>query len=175
MALNVNYFFIFLLFVSILAAILLKPFETLKAEKENLPQLKFVSFESFEITKRGVESIGSGSKAFKYDKKLIIKFPKFMRQTRKGVEIVSANNCIVVKDSYVKLYDLVELHRDDNFTIKSSRMLYDMQTKLYSTEGDRFEVYYGKNVVVGEALKYYQKSGKIYADKIEAKIFEEDI
>ncbi|HIP15347.1 MAG TPA: hypothetical protein EYG74_07650 [Sulfurimonas autotrophica] len=174
MALNVKYFFISLLFGSILAAILLKPFETVKFKKENIPQLKFVSFESFEITKKGVEYVGFGREAFKYKKKLTIKFPKFMIQTHKGVETISANNGVIVEDSYIRLYDLAELHRDDNLTIKSSKMLYDMKTKLYSTEGNKFEAYYGKNVVIGQALKYYQKSGKIFADRIQAKIFEED-
>ena len=174
MALNVKYFFITLLFGSVIAAVLLKPFETIKIKKENIPQLKFVSFKSFEITKKGVESIGFGSEALKYEKRLTIKFPKFMRQTKKGIETVSANNGVIVEDSYVRLYDFVELSRDDNLTIKSSKMLYDMKTKLYSTEGNRFEAYYGKNVVTGESLKYYQKSGKIFADKIYAKIFEED-
>jgi len=173
-ALNVKYFFIALLFGSIIAAALLKPFETVKVKKDNLPQLKFVSFESFEITKKGVESVGFGSEAFKYEKKLTIKFPKFMRKTNKGIETVSANNGVIVEDSYVRLYDLVELHRDDNLTIKSSKMLYDMKAKIYSTEGDKFEAFYGKNIVTGQALKYYQKSGKIFADRIHAKIFEED-
>jgi len=173
--LRVNIFFIFLLSGAIVAAILLKPFETLEAKKENIPQLKFVSFESFKITKRGVESIGFGSVALKYDKNLTIKFPKFMRQTSRGVERVSADNGVIVEDSYIKLYNSVELHRNDNFVIKSSKMVYDMKTKLYSTEGNRFEVKYGKNIVTGESLKYNQKSGKIFADKIEAKIFGEDI
>jgi len=173
-ALNVKYFLIALLFGSIVAALLLKPFETIKIQKENLPQLKFVSFEIFEITKKGVEFVGFGSEAFKYERNLTIKFPKFKRLTNKGIERISANNGVIVEDSYVRLYDLVELHRDDNLTIKSSKMLYDMKTKLYSTEGNRFEAYYGKNIVTGEALKYYQKSGKIFADRIYAKIFEED-
>lgn len=174
MALNVKYFFIALLFGSIVAAIFLKPFETIKIEKENLPQLKFISFESFEITKKGVEAVGFGREAFKYERNLTIKFPKFMRQMHKGIETISANNGVIVEDSYARLYDLVELHRDDNLTIKSSKMLYDMKTKIYSTEGSRFEAIYGKNIVTGEALKYYQKSGKIFADRICAKIFEED-
>ena len=175
MALNVNYFFIALLFGSIVAAIFLKPFETIKIEKENLPQLKFISFESFEITKKGVESVGFGREAFKYERNITIKFPKFMRQTHKGVETVLANNGVIVEDSYAKLYGLVKLHRDDNLTIKSSKILYDMKTKIYSTKKDRFEVHYGRNVLTGETLKYHQKSGKIFADRIYAKIFEEDI
>ena len=173
MALRVNIFFIFLLFGAIIASILLKPFKTFKAKKEDTPQLRFVSFESFKITKKGVESIGFGSVALKHNKKLIIKSPKFMRQTNKGIEIISANSGEIVEDSYIKLYNFVELRRNDNFAIKTSKMVYDMKTEIYSTKGSRFEVNYGKSIVIGESLRYNQKSGKIFADKIKAKIFEE--
>jgi len=170
-ALNVKYFFIALLLGSIATVVLLKPFKTIEIKRKGYPQLEFISFKSFEITKDGVKSISSGSKAFKYDKKVVIKFPKFTRQTKKGVERVFANNGIVVENSYIKFYDSVELHRDDNLTIKSSKILYDMKTNTYSTKRDRFEAIYGKNIVNGEALKYCQKSGKIFAKKIYAKIY----
>jgi len=173
-ALNIKHFFIVLLSVSIAAAVLLKPFDTIKVKHGNLPQLKFVSFESFEITKKGVESIGFGSEALKYEKKVTIKFPKFMRQTDKGVEKVFANRGEIVEDLYIKLYDSVELHRNDNLIIKSSKIVYDMKTNIYSTQGDKFEAYYKEDVITGEDLKYNRNSGKIFADKIYAKIYDED-
>ena len=49
-----------------------------------------------------------------------------------------------------------------------------MKTNIYSTQGDRFKAYYGENIVTGDNLKYYQESGKIFADKIDAKIYNED-
>ncbi len=174
MALNIRYFFIVLLFITIVASIFLKPFSSVKIKRENLPQVTFSSFKSFEITENGVESMGVGKEAYKYDKKIIIKSPDFMRRTANGIEKLSANNGIIVENSYVRLYGFAKLSRDDNLTIKSSKMIYNIKKSFYSTEGDKFVAYYGKNIMTGESLKYYQKSGKIFADNIYAKIFEED-
>ncbi len=165
-----------LLFVSTLAAIFfLKPHRTGRVEKKGVPQVVFFDFKSYEITKKGVESIGHGLMAEKFANIMKIRSPFFKRLTPSGSESVEAKEAVYTEDRTLLFKKDVKLRRDDGWRITTDRIFYDIKRRIYSTQGLPFVARYGESVVRGKNMVYYQKSGKIIADSINANIATEDI
>ncbi len=175
MALNIKHA-LFILFAAALAAIFfLKPHKVGTVEKKGVPQITFFDFNSFEITEKGVESTGRGLMAEKFSHIMKIKAPRFKRLTPHGIESVEAKEAIYTEKRSLLFDKSVVLSREDGWRITTDRIYYDIKKRLYSTQGYPFTAYYGKSVVRGKNMVYYQKSGKIKADSIKADIATEDI
>jgi len=165
-----------LLFVVTLAAIFfLKPHRTGKVEKKGVPQIVFFDFKSYEITRNGVESIGHGLMAEKFTNIMKIRAPFFKRLTPAGSESVEAKEAIYTENRSLLFKNDVKLWREDGWRIATERVYFDIRRRIYSTQGLPFVARYGRSVVRGKNMVYYQKSGKIIADSIDANIATEDI
>ncbi len=177
MALNLNIkHALFILLAAALAAIfLLKPHRVATVDKKGIPQIVFFNFESFEITKNGVESVGRGMMAERFSNVMKVKDPYFKRLAPHGVESIAAKEALYRENRNILFTKSVVLLRDDGWKILTERINYDIKKGNYSTQGYPFTAYYGKSVVRGKNMVYYQKSGKIRADSIKADIETEDI
>ncbi len=135
----------------------------------------FADFISFEITKNGVESTGRGEIAEKFGRIMKIKAPYFRRLTSHGIESIEAKEALYTQNRSIYFSKDVKLMREDGWYVETDRLYFDLKKKIYTTQGRPFTAYYGKSVIVGRSMVYYQKSGKIRADSIKAKIATEDI
>lgn len=175
MALNIKHLLLLLLAATLAAIFFLKPHKISAVKKEGIPQILFLDFISFEISTYGVESVGRGLMAEKFADSMRVKAPKFRRLTPQGTEAIKAKDALY-KENRSLLFDKdVELTRDDGWRINTQKLYYDLKRRVYSTEGLPFIARYGKSVIEGKNLFYYQKSGKIRADSIKANIAEEDM
>lgn len=175
MDLNIRHF-IFLLFVLAFCAILfLEPYHVSPVVKRGIPQVAFTDFESYEIKRDGVTSHLKGKRAEKFSRTLRVTDARLVRLAPRGEESVRAKEAIFVFDKRIELKKDVRLAKSDGWRLDTDRLYYIIGKKLYTTRGSDFVITYGESVVHGRNLYYYQKSGKIKAESIDAKIAEEDI
>lgn len=167
---------LYLLFAATLAAIFfLKPHQTGRVEKKGVPQIMFIDFRSFEITEKGILSVGRGLVAEKFPQFMKIKSPYFKRLTPQGRESIKAKEAVYNEDGTLLFERSVVLKLEEGWQIDTEKTYFDLKRKVYSTAGLPFTARYGESVVRGKNMFYYQKSGKITADSIKADIATEDI
>ncbi|WP_300366950.1 LPS export ABC transporter periplasmic protein LptC [Hydrogenimonas sp.] len=175
MGLTIKHFILLFFALAVTALFLLKPYHVSYVNKKGVPQVAFIDFESYEITPKGVLNHLKGTLAKKFSDTLIIENPKLTRLAPRGKESLSARKAIFTQNRGIELKEDVHLSRSDGWNIETSRLYYDIASKLYTTEGSEFLITYGRSIVTGRNLYYYQKSGKIKAETIHAKIAEEDM
>ncbi len=170
MDLNIRHFVAILFAASVAALFLLKPHHVTFVDKKGIPQAVFYDFQTYEITPRGVNDILTGLTAKKYPHRLRIEAPRMRRQTPQGEESVAANVGEFREKRDIRLDGNVTLRRSDGWRLRTSHLRYAFAKRLYTTEGRAFVIDYGESRIWGRKLRYYQKSGKIYARKIRANI-----
>jgi len=173
--LSIKHLLLLLLAATLAAIFFLKPHKVGTVEKKGIPQIMFLDFESFRISRDGVESIGRGLMAEKFGRIVKIKAPYFRRLTPHGIETVEAKEGIYTEKRSLLFSRDVRLVRDDGWRITTNRVFYDLKKRVYTTQGAPFVAHYGRSVVEGRNMVYYQKSGTIMADSIKANIADEDI
>ncbi|WP_201353401.1 LPS export ABC transporter periplasmic protein LptC [Hydrogenimonas urashimensis] len=168
--------FILLLFALAFSAIFfLEPYHVARIEKRGIPQIAFVDFESYEITGDGVTGHLTGEKAEKFMDRLQVSNAQLIRLAPRGEESVRAKKALFFLNRRVELRGDVHLEKEGGWVLDTQRLTYIIDKKLYTTQGFSFVITYGSSVIHGKNLHYYQKSGKIKAESIDAKIAEEDI
>jgi LPS export ABC transporter protein LptC len=173
--LNIRHF-IFLLFVLAFSAIFfLEPYHVSPVVKRGIPQVAFIDFESYEIEKDGITSHLKGKRAEKFPRILRVERAQLVHLAPRGEESVRADEAIFFLQERIELKNNVHLAKSDGWRLDTDRLYYIIGKKLYTTRGSDFTITYGKSVVHGKNLYYYQKSGKIRAESIDAKIAEEDM
>ncbi len=175
MGLNIRHFIGIMTIVSASALFFLQPYHVTIIEKHGVPQVAFFDFTTYEIEKSGVSAIVVGSRAERFGKKSVIQNPELRRVAEKGTETVRAKRAILTDNRGIELKKDVLLSRSDGWTMRTARLYYDIPKKLYTTFDAPFVITFGRSVVHGRALRYDQKSGKIKARSIRAKIVDEDI
>ena len=170
MDLNIRHFVAILFVASVAALFLLKPHHVTFVNKKGIPQAAFYDFKTYEITSRGVDDILTGTTAKKYPRRLRIEAPRMRRRTPQGDESVTANIGELREKRDIRLDGNVTLRRNDGWRLRTSHLRYAFASRLYTTEGRAFVIDYGQSRIWGKKLRYYQKSGKIYARKIRANI-----
>ena len=167
--------FVLLLFAATIAAVfLLKPHRIDVVSKKGVPQVQFIDFDSYEITKAGVDAWLKGALGEKYGPKMHIRKLKLKRRSAAGTEYVTASEALLDDHRSIQLEKKVYLTRSDGWKFVTQRLRYDMKKRIYSTQNLPFVAYYGRSVLHGTNLRYMEKSGKIMAQKIHAKLYEED-
>jgi len=174
-ALNLKYSLLLLLTATLGAIFFLKPHKIGNVEKKGVPQVVFLDFKNFEITPDGVESMGRGLMAEKFATVMKVKSPAFRRVTPHGIESIRAKEALYKENRSLLFSKDVKLTREDGWIVSTQKLFYDFKKRVYTTKGLPFVAIYGKSVIEGKNMFYYQKSGKIIADSIKAKIAEEDI
>ncbi len=157
------------------AIFFLKPHHVTIIEKKGIPQVSFHNFTAYEIKKSGVTDILKGKRAQRFGSQTIVDLPDLHRLGERGEETVSARRAVFTEKRGIELKKDVKLQRSDGWTMRTSRLYYDLRNRLYTTGSAPFVITFGKSVVYGKKLRYYQKSGKIRAESIRAKIAEEDM
>ena len=174
MDLNIRHFILFLFVLAGAAIFWLEPHHVSLIEKKGIPQIAFIDFESYEITPEGVTNHLKGASAKKFLHTLRVQDAELVHLTPKGEESVRAKEAIFIENRGIELKDDVHLMKS-GWRLDTNRLFYVFEKKLYTTRGAPFVITYGQSVVHGKNLYYYQKSGKIKAESIHAKIAEEDI
>ncbi len=175
MALNIKHFLLALLGAAVAALFLLEPYHVSYVDKKGVPQVVFEGFESYEIGPRKVESRLEGRRAKKFGQVLIVEEANLTRIAPHGVDAVRADRAVVRPERSIELKGGVVLARSDGWKMKAPRLHYDIRRRFYTTRGAPFVITYGESVVHGKALRYYQKSGKIRAKSIRARIAQKDL
>jgi LPS export ABC transporter protein LptC len=173
--LNIRHFILLLFLLAFAAIFFLEPYHVSPVVKRGVPQVAFIDFESYEIKRDGVASHLKGSRAEKFQKTLRVEDAEMVHLAPRGEESVRAKEAIFVFDKRIELKEDVRLSRSDGWRLDTERLYYIIDKKLYTTRGSDFLITYGRSVVRGKNLFYYQKSGKIKAESIDAKIAEEDM
>ncbi len=175
MDLNIRHFILLLFILACAAIFLLKPHHVARIDKREIPQIAFIDFESYEIRPEGVTDHLKGREAKKYPHMLRVRHAELLHLAPKGKESVRADEAIFMEKRGVELKENVHLLKSGGWRLDTSRLYYIPQKKIYTTRGADFVITYGKSVIHGKNLYYYQKSGKIKAESIHARIAEEDI
>ncbi|WP_457595003.1 hypothetical protein [Hydrogenimonas sp.] len=175
MGLSIKHLLLLLFFTTLAAIFFLKPHKVGTIEKKGIPQIMFLDFKSYQISEEGVESIGRGLMAEKFGPVMKVKAPYFRRLTPHGVETIEAKEGVYTENRSLLFSRDVRLSREDGWRIATNRVFYDLKKGIYTTQGAPFVAHYGRSVVEGKNMVYYQKSGKIRADSIKANIVNEDI
>ena len=174
MALNLNTFLLILLAATIAAILTLEPYHMQIVTKKGVPQVAFERFVGYEIDARRIESRLEGRAARRFGAQTIVDRPKLVRIAKRGEESVQALKGIFVEGRRITLQKDVRLARSDGWRLSTDRLVYEIPVERYTTAGHPFVILYGRSIVKGKNLKYDRKSGKIWAEKIHAKIAEED-
>ncbi|NPA30261.1 MAG: LPS export ABC transporter periplasmic protein LptC [Epsilonproteobacteria bacterium] len=174
MDLNIRHFIGAMTLLALAAVFLLKPYHVSVSRKEGVPQVAFFDFDSYTIFPEGVRDYLKGSAAWKFGKKLMVYDPVLNRLGDQGREKVVAEEALFVINKAIELKKKVVLERDDGWRMRTPYLYYDMRMKAYTTDKAPFVITYGESIVTGRHLRYYQKSGKIKALNIHAKISRKD-
>ena len=175
MDLNIKHFLFALLTAAVAALFLLEPYHVSYIDKRGVPQAVFDGFVSYEIGPGKVQSRLEGKRGKKFGKVLIVEDANLTRIAPHGWDAVRADRAVVRPERSVELKGNVILSRSDGWRMNAPRLHYDIRKELYTTRGDSFVITYGESVVHGKALRYYQKSGKIRAESIRARIAQKDL
>jgi len=174
MDLTVKHFLGFLFLLCLTAIFFLKPYDTYNPKAGSYPQAVFEQFKSYHVTLDGVENMLSGTKGRKYKERLLIENPILDRLNDGVKERITANHAKLLFNKILFLKGDVRIIRDDGWELLTSRLTYDFEKKIYTTERDPFIVYYGDSIVRGWSLILDKGRGTILADKIDAVIDEAD-
>jgi len=173
--LTIRHFILLLALLAVSALFFLKPYHVTIIRKEGVPQVAFYDFTTYDIEKEGVVGILRGTRAERFGKKTVVLEPDLRRRSPEGTERVRAKKAVLTEEEGIELKKDVVLSRSDGWTMRTSRLYYDIPEKYYTTYDLPFTITFGRSVVHGTALRYYQKSGRIKARRIRAKIVDEDI
>ncbi len=174
MDLNIRHFIGAMMLLALAAIFWLKPYHVSVTKHEGVPQVAFFDFDSYTIFPEGVRDYLKGSAAWKFGEKLMVYDPVLNRLGEQGREKVVANEALFVINKAIELKKDVLLEREDGWKMRTPYLYYDMRMKAYTTDRAPFVITYGKSIVTGRHLRYYQKSGKIKALSIHAKISRKD-
>lgn len=169
---RITHFFIFLFLFSVLLFIFLQPQSYVQNTDENVPQLEIEDFTLYEMDKRGVKSVVSGTVGRQYIKHYEVQNVHYIENKNKTGEHLYADNGIF-KAEIAYLNDNVRYFREDGLSFESDHAVYNTNKELLYVP-NKFVLTQNENVIYGSELHYYSVSGKIDAKAIKANYYIEE-
>jgi len=169
---KLTHFFVLLLLFSISLFVFLKPQELSHLNGKEIAQLEIEDFIVYELTKKGVESVLSGTIGRQYSAYYEVENVHYIENKNRLDEHLYADRGRFEKN-IAYLNDNVRYFREDGLSFESSKAIYDTKKELLHVPTS-FILTQNENVVYGNELHYNTKTGKIRAQNIDASYYIED-
>jgi len=163
---NINIFFILVLFVLTMILFLFKPLNIKQKEFKNIPLFNISSFTIYELDTKGLTSFISGSKATRYEDRYTIQDMDYTDNSKDYLANMKANSGIY-KDEIINLIGDVVYFREDGLTFETQAASYNQSSSVAKAKG-KYVLYRDKNRVVGTNLRYNNLKNIVNSDNITA-------
>lgn len=163
---NINYFFVFLLFSLSMILLLFKPMDIKQQSFTDIPLFSISSFTMYELDSKGLITLMNGDKATKYAGRYEVEQMNYTDNSKEYIANMKSNSG-VYKDNTVYLNGDIIYSREDGLTFKTQKALYNKKTTIATVDGS-YLLYMGENMVTGEKLKYNNSLETIESKNVRA-------
>lgn len=169
---KLTHFFIILLLFSVSLFVFLQPGSYAKNSDENIAQIEIEDFSIYELNKIGVKSVLSGTIGRQFSTHYEVENAHYVENKKDLSEHLYAD-IGRFKKNIAYLDENVRYFREDGLSFESDHAIYNMKKEsLFVPE--KFILTQHENIIYGQKLRYFAKSGKISAKKVDANYYLED-
>lgn len=163
---NINHFFVFLLFCLSMILVLFKPMDIKQQSFTDIPLFSISSFTMYELDSKGLITLMNGDKATKYANRYEVEQMNYTDNSKEYIANMKSNSG-VYKNNTVYLNGDIIYSREDGLTFKTQKAIYNKKTTIATVDG-AYLLYMGENMVTGEKLKYNNSLETIESKNIKA-------
>lgn len=149
---NINYFFVFILFSLAMILFLFRPAEVTQQKFSDVPLFSISTFTMYELNSKGLITLMNGDRAIRYNDRYTVEKMNYTDNSKKYLANMQSNSGIY-KDDVVYLDGDIIYAREDGLTFETQKATYNKKSFTATTEGN-YVLYQGSNRVNGEDLKY---------------------
>jgi len=145
---------------------LFKPMNIKKQKFIDVPLFELTSFTLHELDRVGLQTVMTGDSAVRYADRYSVENIDYTDNSKEYIANMRAKQGLY-KDDVVELEDNVVYSREDGFTFKTSRIVYDKNTTVAVADTDYIS-YRDKNIVKGSFVKYNNTLNRLESKNVTA-------
>ncbi len=168
MAVKTIYFFVFILFLSIISSTTIDTRSISKNKLSKTPALEFGVFEAYRIREDGIKEALIADKGLHYETQDILYKGFIFAKDDNGIKSIDGDKIIITKTT-VSIYGNGHFIDSDSHELYSENAVYDIDNQFLTGEGN-FTAIIKDNVIKGKDLLVDGKSRIIRGFDINAKI-----
>jgi len=163
---NINIFFITVLFGLMAIFFLFKPLDIKQRNFIDVPIFELRSFTLYELNQKGLITVMIGDKATRYSDRYSVSNINYTDSSKGYLANMKADNGLY-KNDILKLNGNVDYQREDGLVFKTQKATYNKKTKIAHTN-TKYVSYMGENKVVGSSLRYDNLLKKVKSKNVTA-------
>ena len=132
----------------------------------DIPIFELTSFTLYELNTLGLETIMKGDSAIRYENRYTVSNIDYTDNSKNYRANMKAKKGLY-KDEVIELNEDVVYSREDGFTFKTNKAVYDKKTTIAVANTD-FVSYRGDNSVQGSFVKYNNSLNRVESKNVTA-------
>ncbi len=165
---TLNRFFSLFLLISFVIYFGISPYVIDQKRLQDIPQLEFESFTSYEIEGENVNFIINGQSAKRYDDKVVFSDFVLHEESNNSISSVAAQSGLF-KGKEIILSDTVQYQSREGIVLETQKAVYHTKYKTLDIKTN-FRMQRNNSVITGSSLFFNQNNDKIEAKDVKASL-----
>lgn len=163
---NINLFFVFIFTGLVMIYVFFNPTKLQQFETKEIAQLELFNFSIYDLDVKGLRSVFSGLKGYKYKDRYEVSDVNYTDNTKEYTTNIYSDFGIY-KDHIINLQGDVVFVRADGLSFKTNEAFYDQDTGILKTPS-AYTLYRNNDKITGVKLFFDSKENHVLSKQISA-------